>query len=209
MFRAILMTFEGEYQGGEAPEHGGHGVDPSRPHESPLVMIVPLVVLAVPALLIGFANIDGGIEHLLLGALPNPDTVREFKFSWGIALGSTAVALAGIGGAWLFYGAKVLSSERVRTALRPVYIVLEHKYFLDELYENVLVENVLYRGVTGALAWFDTNIVDGAASGVAAAARLSSSGLRQLQTGQVQVYGVLALFGVLLAGGLAFLLHPL
>jgi NADH-quinone oxidoreductase subunit L len=135
--------------------------------------------------------------------------VQEIKFSWGIALGSSAVALAGIGGAWLFYGVKVLSAERVRTALRPVYIVLERKYFLDDLYEKVLMENALYRGVTGVLSWFDTNIVDGAANGVAAGARLSSSGLRLLQTGQVQVYGLLALLGMLLAGGLAFLLHPL
>jgi NADH-quinone oxidoreductase subunit L len=211
MFRAIFLTFEGEYQGGEAPEHDGHGADPSHPHESPLVMIVPLAVLAVPALLIGFANIDGGIEHLLLGALPAPtsEAVRQINFSWGIALGSSAVALAGIGSAWLFYGVKVLSAERVRTALRPVSIVLERKYFLDDLYEKVLMENVLYRGVTGALSWFDTNIVDGAASGVAAGARLSSSSLRLLQTGQVQVYGLLALLGVVLAGGLAFLLHPL
>ena len=57
MFRAIFLTFEGEYQGGEEPEKGGHGGDPSHPHESPWVMVAPLAVLAVPAVLIGFANI--------------------------------------------------------------------------------------------------------------------------------------------------------
>ena len=211
MFRAIFMTFEGEYRGGEAPEHGGHGADPSHPHESPWVMVVPLAVLAVPALLIGFANISGGIEHLLAGALPaeSEETLHEFNFSWGIALGSSAVALAGIGGAWLFYGAKVLSSERVGAALRPVHTLLERKYYLDDLYEKVLVQNVLYRGVAGALEWFDTNVVDAAANGVGIGAKLSSFGLSRLQTGQVQVYGLLALFGVLLAGALTFLLHPL
>ncbi len=209
MFRAIFLTFEGEYQGGEAPEDTSHGRDPSHPHESPWLMVLPLAVLAVPAVLIGFTNARGGIEHLLTGALPDPESVHKVHFSWGIALGSSAVALSGIGSAWLFYGAKVLSAERVSAALRPVHVLLERKYFLDDLYEDVLVKNVLYRGVTAGLAWFDTNVVDAAANGIAIGAKLTSFGLRQLQTGQVQVYAAFALLGVVLAGGLAFLLHPL
>ncbi len=211
MFRAIFLTFWGEYQGGEAPEEEGHGADPAKPHESPAVMVAPLAVLAIPALLIGFANVSGGIEHLLLGALPEATlaTVHEFEFSWGIALGSTAVALAGIGGAWLFYGARVLSAERVRVTLWPLHRLLERKYFLDELYEEVLVRGVLYRGTAATLSWFDTYVVDGVANGVAGTLRLGSSGLRLLQTGQVQVYGMVAFIGLLIAGGLAFLLNPL
>jgi len=211
MFRAIFLTFEGEYQGGEQPEEEGHGADPSYPHESPLVMVAPLVVLAVPALLIGFANISGGIEHLLVGAVPaeTREALHDFEFSWGIALSSTAVALAGIGSAWLFYGARVLSAERVRLAVRPLHALLERKYFLDDLYEGVLVRGVLYRGVTRVLSWVDTNIVDGVANGVGGGVRLGSSGLRLLQTGQVQVYGAIAFMGLVIAAGLALLLTPL
>jgi NADH-quinone oxidoreductase subunit L len=211
MFRAIFMTFEGEYQGGEAPEHDGHGADPAHPHESPWVMVAPLAVLAVPAALIGFANINGGIEHLLGGALPAPaeEALRNTKFNWPIALGSTAVALAGIGSAWLFYGAKVLSSERVGAALRPLQTLLERKYYLDDVYEGVIVERVAYGAVAAFLAWFDANIVDGIVNGVATSMRVTSSGLRLLQTGQVQVYGVLGLLGIVLAGGLIFMVHPL
>ncbi|MCH8993901.1 MAG: NADH-quinone oxidoreductase subunit L, partial [Chloroflexi bacterium] len=211
MFRAIFLTFWGEYQGGEAPEEEGHGADQAQPHESPAVMVAPLAVLAIPALLIGFANVSGGVEHLLLGALPEATlaTVHEFEFSWGIALGSTAVALAGIGGAWLFYGVRVLSAERVRVALSPLHQLLERKYFLDELYEDVLVRGVLYRGTAATLSWFDTYVVDGVANGVAETLRLGSSALRLLQTGQVQVYGMVAFIGLLIAGGLAFLLNPL
>ena len=211
MFRAIFMTFGGEYQGGEAPEESGHGADPSHPHESPWVMVLPLAVLAVPAALIGLANINGGIEHLLLGALP-PETeeaIHELSFNWPIALGSSAMALAGIVLAWLFYDVKVLSADRVRTALRPIHYVLEHKYFLDELYEGIVVKVVTYNGIARFLAWFDATIVDGIANGVATSMRVSSSGLRLVQTGQVQVYGALGLFGIVLAGGLIFLLHPL
>ena len=211
MFRAIFLTFWGEYQGGEAPEEEGHGADQAQPHESPAVMVAPLALLAIPALLIGFTNVSGGVEHLLLGALPEATlaTVHEFEFSWGIALGSTAVALAGIGGAWLFYGVRVLSAERVRVALSPLHQLLERKYFLDELYEDVLVRGVLYRGAAATLSWFDTYVVDGVANGVAETLRLGSSALRLLQTGQVQVYGMVAFIGLLIAGGLAFLLNPL
>ncbi len=211
MFRAIFLTFEGEYQGGEAPEEGSHGADQSRPHESPMVMAAPLLVLAVPALLIGFANVGGGVEHLLAGALPLEmrHALPEFEFNWGIALGSTALALAGIGSAWLFYGARVLSAERVRLTLRPFHTLLERKYFLDDLFEGVLVRGLLYRVGAGALSLFDSLVVDRVPNEVARGLRLSSSGLRLLQTGQVQVYGAMAFAGLLLAGGLAFLLNPL
>ncbi|MEX1253813.1 MAG: NADH-quinone oxidoreductase subunit L [Dehalococcoidia bacterium] len=211
MFRAIFLTFHGEYRGGEPPEDPVHGADPAHPHESPAVMVAPLVVLAVPAALVGFANVWGGVEHLLLGALPleTREALHELDFSWGIALGSTAVAASGIGFAWLFYGAHVLSAERVRVALRPVHFVLERKYFLDELYEDVIVRTVFYRGIAGALAWFDANVIDGLANGIGRGTALGSVGLRLLQTGQVQVYGAIAFLGIIIAGSLAFLLHPL
>ena len=210
MFRAIFMTFEGEYQGGEEPEEEGHGGDPAHPHESPWVMIVPLAVLAVPAVLIGFANINGGVEHILAGALPaeTREGLHEFQFNWAIALGSSAIAIAGIVGAYLFYGAKVLSSQAVSKAVRPLHILLERKYFLDDLYEGIFVNRLLLGGAA-LLAWFDTNIVDGVANGVAGTFRFGGSGLRLLQTGQVQVYGAMAFAGLLLAGGLVFLLNPL
>jgi NADH-quinone oxidoreductase subunit L len=210
MFRAIFMTFEGKYQGGEAPEDETHGADPAHPHESPPVMLLPLIVLAVPAALIGFTNVNGGIEHLLFGAVPaeTHEALHEFEFSWGIALGSSAVALAGIGGAWLFYGARVLSADRARQALRPVHVLLERKYFLDDLYERVIVQRVVYGTATVVLALFDFFVVDRIANGVGSALRAGSSGLRMLQTGQVQVYGAVAFAGLILAAGLVFILNP-
>jgi NADH-quinone oxidoreductase subunit L len=173
-------------------------------------MVLPIAVLAVPAMLIGFANIDGGVAHLLEGALPETtaEELHEFEFSWGIALASTAVAGGGIAVAWLFYGARVLSSEAVGNALRPIRTLLERKYYLDDLYERVIVETILYRGIVTSAALFDTYVVDGVANGAAAALRAGSFGLRRLQTGQVQVYGAVAFAGLLIAVGLAFLLSP-
>jgi NADH-quinone oxidoreductase subunit L len=211
MFRAIFLTFEGEYRGGEQAEAHGHGSDPSHPHESPWVMVLPLAVLAVPAAVVGFANISGGVEHLLVGALPleTEEALHDLKFSWGMALGSSAVALAGIGSAWLFYGGRILEAERVRSMLAPLHTLLERKYFLDDLYEGVIVGRVLQRGLVPALAWFDTNVIDGLANGVGTGTRIGANGLRLLQTGQVQAYGALAFAGLIIAGILALALTPL
>jgi NADH-quinone oxidoreductase subunit L len=210
MFRAIFMTFEGAYRGGGANEDGGHGADPSHPHESSAVMLLPLVVLAVPALLVGFVNIDKGLSHLLIGALPaeTAEELHEFDFSWPIAIASGAMAIGGILVAWLFYGVRVLSSDSVRRALLPVHALLERKYYLDDLYEGLLVGRVL-AGVTAVAAWTDRNVIDALANGVGSATRFGSSGLRLLQTGQVQVYGAIGFAGLMLAGGLMFILHPL
>jgi NADH-quinone oxidoreductase subunit L len=137
------------------------------------------------------------------------EALHHASFNWPIALGSSAMALAGIGAAWLFYGVKVLSSSSVRTALAPVHHVLERKYYLDDLYERFIVEAVAYRTVARFLAWFDQTVVDGVSRGIGASLKDGSEGLRRLQTGQVQVYGVLGLLGIVIAGGLMFVLHPL
>ena len=102
-FRAIFMTFHGEYKGGEPPEHGAHDAHAGSPHESPAVMVVPLLILAVPAFAAGFVNLPfGGLDNLavlLEGALPleSEELLHHAEFSWPIAIGSAVLGLAGIG----------------------------------------------------------------------------------------------------------------
>src|SRR6266498_230177 len=67
--RMLFLTFGGEYKGGEEPEHGDAGGH-SEPHESPALMLAPLVVLAVMAAVAGFVNIDDGLETLIEDWLP-------------------------------------------------------------------------------------------------------------------------------------------
>ncbi len=197
-FRMMFLTFHGEYRGGEPPEaaHGGH----TQPGEPGLTMLLPLVALAVPAFAAGFANAPGAkaIEFLLEGALPEGVELHTAGFNVGIAASSTALALAGIGVAWAIYGAKLLSADAIRSALAPVHRVVERKYYLDDLYEGVIVARGVYGTLARALAEFDQRVVDGAVNGAASLARSFGSGVRQLQTGQMQAYGVLALVGLLI-----------
>jgi NADH-quinone oxidoreductase subunit L len=206
--RVIFMTFGGEYRGGEQPAEG-HGASGHHagPHESPWVMALPLVVLAVPAVASGFANIDKGVTHLLEGALPEGMELHEVSFSFGLAASSTAAALSGLFVAWLFYGVRVLSSESVQRAVSPLHTLISNKYYMDHLYERVIVGTLFYRGVAVALDLFDRRVVDGIVNGAAWTTGRAAAGLRRLQSGQVQAYGAVAFVGLLLTVGLVLALN--
>ncbi len=198
-FRMMFMTFHGSYRGGEAPEpgHSGHAGPPSEPG---LAMLLPLAVLAVPAFAAGFANMPGakGVEFLLEGALPGGVHLHHASFNWGVALSSSALALAGIGVAWAIYEARVVSSEAIRKAIAPLHALVERKYYLDDLYEQVVVKNAVYGVLARALADFDWIVVDGAVNGAGQVARAAGSGLRRLQTGQMQAYGLVGVAGLII-----------
>src|SRR6185295_9866900 len=101
-FRAIFLTFHGDYRGGEAPEHGAHDAHAGAPHESPWVMTLPLLILAVPAMLAGFVNFPShgteALAHLLEGALPETSAaaLHHESFNWAIAISSSLLAVGGI-----------------------------------------------------------------------------------------------------------------
>ncbi len=212
-FRAIFMTFHGEYRGGEPPEHGAaHDAHGGQPHESPLVMTLPLLLLAVPAVLVGFANFPHhateGIAHLLEGALPesSAEALRHEGFSWPIAIASTVLALAGIGLAYAVYEAKAISSASLQKAFGPIHTLVARKYYMDELYEDVIVRRGLYGFVCAVGQWFDTNIVDGTVNGAGAVTRRVGDGLRWVQSGSVQAYGSVGFAGLILTAFLMLVL---
>jgi NADH-quinone oxidoreductase subunit L len=219
MFRVIFLTFLGEYRGGAAAEahDSGHdeqaaahgGAHHAGPHESPPSMTIPLLVLAVPAIFVGFANIDKDIEHLLVGALPDEELVFEPVFRWGIAIASTGVALGGIALAWVIYGAKIVPSSAFARIFRPIHVLLENKYYADVLYERVIVGFVFYQVLGGALTVFDRVVVDGAVNGVGKGARGSAAVVRHVQNGQFQTYGALAFGGLVVTAIAVLVLSPL
>ena len=193
--RMLFMTFGGEYKGGERSEHGEHAPGP---HESPWVMILPMVVLAALSLTAGFVNLREGFDHILEGALPlgAVELQAEASFKWGIALGSVALGLSGLFVAWVIYSAKVITAESIRSALQPVHKLLERKYYLDWLYEEVILRRVILQGAVWGLDLWDRYVVDGVANGTAMLTRLSADRLRLAQTGQMQIYGVAIFLGV-------------
>ncbi len=210
MFRVIFMTFGGTYRGGGPAEEVGEDSHSAEPHESPASMTIPLLVLAVPAVLIGFANIDKDIEHLLVG---NFDLIgvhlEDSKFRIGVALASTALPLIGILLAYAIYSAKVIPAELLSGIFRPLHRLLENKLYLDTLYERLIVDRLFFRLLGGSAAAFDSKVVDGVANGVGHSTRQAGVALRLVQNGQFQTYGALAFGGLVLTAVIGLVLNPL
>jgi NADH:ubiquinone oxidoreductase subunit 5 (subunit L)/multisubunit Na+/H+ antiporter MnhA subunit len=214
MGRVIFMTFFGTYKGGEpaatahgdtttaSDAHGGHAAH--EPHESPWTMAAPLLILAVPAVLAGFANIGGGVTHLLEGTLPEDMERHHAEFNFGIAALSTVVALAGLVLSWLIYHRRIISSESLARFFEPIPTALQNKYYLDTIYEGVIVNTIFYQGIARVLALFDSYVVDGAVNGVARLTRTAGDGARRIQTGDLQAYGAVFVGGVIVILGIIF-----
>ena len=194
IFRVVFLTFTGEYRGG-SPESHGHG----KPHESAPVMVAPMVILAVLAIVSGFWNVTGGFNAFM----GHGETHGFIEGLFGVFVHSPlpliALAVAGLGIflAYAIYGAKWLSAERIGRTFKPIYTLLLRKYFFDELYENIIVRKVLIGGLFAGLQQVDTYGVDGAVNGVANGAMAGGKAVRRMQTGQLQLYGLVMGLGIL------------
>ncbi|MEO8538469.1 MAG: NADH-quinone oxidoreductase subunit L [bacterium] len=212
MFRAIFLTFHGEYKGGEPVDHHDedshfHG-DPLHPHESPWVMTLPLILLSLPAIAAGWFAYHETFGNFINAALPEVEA-EGATFKIGIAISSTIVALGGIGTAYAVYMKKWVTSESIRSTFAPLAIVFENKYYLDRLYEDVLVTRVFQGGWNRLLQANDKYVVDGVVNGSARLAREASSRLRVIQTGQMQSYGLGIVAGVIVIVIAVYTANPL
>ncbi len=178
-------------------------------HESPLVMTLPLLVLAVLAVVAGFANLNKDITHLLTGALPAGIELSEPKFNYGIALVSLALAFGGIGLAYVIYGAKLVPSSALARLFRPIHVLLENKYYADVLYERVVVGFLFYDVLGGIGTTIDRVVIDGVVNGVGRGARQAASVLRYVQDGEFQTYGAIAFSGLVFTAIVVLVLSPL
>ena len=229
--RMIILTFHGEFRGGiekeladraqnqpdaEAP-HGGHGG--LHLHESPFVMVLPMLVLGVIAVLVGYlANpqwteeigiprhwITGFLGDGLSAALGAVGHTKTLDFSRWMATISTVAALSGIGLALLLYLRRKDQRADPLEKVKPVHTLLSQKYYMDTLYENLAVRKGFYKGIAGTTDWIDSNIVDRVVDTIGWFFRNIGTAIGKFQTGQVQTYATGVAFGVM-AIILAFLL---
>ena len=205
MFRAIFLTFFGEYRGGAEPEDG-HGGHQAHPHESPRSMTAPLMILSVGAILFGFFSLGGRFGHFVEGALD--PAIRHFHHEMNIVVMavSTVAALGGIAVAAAIYYAQRPQSSVVRGALGPLPGVVQRLYYVNEIAETGIIRGVLQAGIGRSAAAFDKYVVDGIVNGIGQATRLVGSGLRLSITGQLQAYTSLYVLGVVVAVGVTFVL---
>ena len=212
MFRVIFLTFHGEYKGGEPVDHNDpnshfHG-DPAHPHESPWVMTIPLILLAIPAIGAGWLNINGAFGHFIEHALPNPAAEGSI-FKWNIAIISTVLAVAGIFVAYAIYYKEWVASKAIRATFAPLAIIFEHKYYLDWLYEDFFAKRLFQNGWNRLMEMNDKYVIDGVANGSAQLVRQLSLRARVLQNGELQTYGLGIAAGVIILVVAVFAANPL
>ena len=201
MARLMAMTFLGENRTGE--KERGHL------HEAPWIMTGPLVVLGLlslvggvlnlPHLVGGHAALERWLEPVMepalrLGRLVMPEGSTEYL------LVGAAVAIGVLG---LFLGFRATLARSIPTALQApaetgLGLVLNRKYFVDELYDAVIVRPVVWLSRVVLWKGVDQGVIDGlGVNGTAWVSRLAGGGLRLLQTGQVGIYVVLFLVGAI------------
>jgi NADH-quinone oxidoreductase subunit L len=179
--RMLWLSFGAAYRG------QGH------PHEAEAGILFPLVVLAIGAALAGFVGLgDNSISTWI--QTPLLPSEGPATLNLGLIVVATATAVLGLLLGTALYR-RGLPEREYLERFPPVWTVLQRKFFLDDLYEGVLV-----RGVVGALApatyWFDQRVLDGVVDGVGLGTRRLARGLRYVQSGQAQWYAAALFLGV-------------
>jgi NADH-quinone oxidoreductase subunit L len=194
MFRAIYMTFHGKYRGGATDD----GKDHHHTHESPKVMVGPLVFLAALAIVAGWWNITGNFSTFFGHEAEAGQSFGTYFFTVlghtvnGIPLPaiSLLVGLCGIFSAYAVYNRKWIKAETFGKVFGPLYTLVFRKYFFDELYENIIVKVVALKGLFKGFEIFDRRGIDGAVNGVSDVILSGGRAIRRAQTGQLQLYGL-------------------
>ncbi len=203
MFRLYFLTFEGK----ERFSHNLH------PHESPLVMTIPLMVLAFLAAIGGFIGIpalfsgEGGnkFEGWLAPIFENSE--RKMAFYGTHSAGSEITlmiisVLAAIGGIWIarnIYLKKPSIAESISGRYKGLYNLLWNKYFVDEVYDAAVVNPIVKGSETVLWKFTDNKIIDGLVNGTASIIGFISSRIRKIQTGVAQIYAVVMMLGIVIA----------
>jgi NADH-quinone oxidoreductase subunit L len=212
MFRLMGLTFWGEFRG---PREIW-----DRIHESPRVMTIPLILLAIPSVLLGlYLGLplgDSTLHHWLEPVFGEATELLHheeaayalFGIDGALIIASVGIAAAGIAVAWRLFGVELPGfrrapdPERVRALSARVpflYRASLNKWWFDELNDLLFIR--IGGRVAAAMWWFDREIVDGIVNGLGAVTRASGRGLSQVQTGRVQNYALGIALGLIVMAG--------
>jgi NADH-quinone oxidoreductase subunit L len=221
MGRQIWMVFFGE------PRHAAA----ANAEESPRVITVPLMILAVLSVLGGALNLPG--LHTLTAWLEHTIEVHAGEFIWSVAIISTVLALVALYFSWLLYGRDPLKAGEIdplKRRLGAFFTILENKWYVDELYQAIIVTPFVKasqfladvidgrfwhdwfheKAIAGTYNWIsnialnryaDQQGIDAAANGLATVTQWLSVTLRKIQNGFVRSYALSVLLGVVLIIG--------
>ncbi|RIX82756.1 NADH-quinone oxidoreductase subunit L [Acidovorax cavernicola] len=223
-FRMYFLVFHGKERYDQNPDahhddhahdaHGhddhGHGHDDHKPHESPMVVWLPLVLLAIPSVVIGFMTIDpmlfgsffkdaifvDGAKHHAMGELKEAFHGPVAMAIHGLQTAPFWLALAGVALSYYMYMMNPALPAAIKRAFGPVYRLLENKYYLDWINENILARGARMLG-TGLWKGGDQALIDGAVvNGSWKVVGRVAGVVRWLQSGFIYHYAFAMLLGI-------------
>ncbi len=232
-FRMYFMVFHGEERfrhpqdfgnghGAESAAHGhdehghdDHGHHSHEPHETPWVVWVPLVLLAIPSIVIGAIAVGpmlygdfyqhGVAFEKVIYIADNHPALREMaeEFHGWLAMGLHSVsglpvwlALAGVVTAWFLYLKRPDLPATIRRAFGPIYTLLDNKYYMDKINEVVFARGAVAIG-RGLWKEGDVVVIDGIVNGSARFIGWFASVIRFLQSGYIYHYAFAMIIGML------------
>ncbi|MBL7087185.1 NADH-quinone oxidoreductase subunit L [Acidovorax sp.] len=215
-FRMYFLVFHGNERFDQNPDahhddDHGHGHDEHHePHESPWVVTVPLVLLAIPSVVVGFLFIQPMLfgdffkDVIFVDAAKHPSMAHmaeHFHSAWAMALHGlqTApfwLALAGVALSYYMYMVNPALPTAIKARVQPIYTLLENKYYLDWINENILARGARALGV-GLWKGGDQAVIDGAlVNGSWKLVRWVAGAVRWVQSGFIYHYALVMILGV-------------
>ncbi len=218
-FRMYFLVFHGEERFRHKPfpgehdhhdDHGdGHG-HAHEPHESPWVVTAPLLLLAVPSVVIGYLTIGPMLygeffkDSIFIDAAKHPamaELAEEFHGALGMAMHALStlpfwLALGGVVTAYVFYMVKPGIPAAIAKTFSPIVKILENKYYMDWINENIVAPAARGLG-RGLWKGGDVGLIDGAINGSARAVGALAAVSRLVQTGYLYWYALVMIVGVI------------
>jgi NADH-quinone oxidoreductase subunit L len=198
MFRLLFMTFAGDYRAAHVDEHGhlshGHGHNGhgnGEPHESPWVMLGPLVVLAILSVLGGLVGMGNHFEHFLAPVFGSADAAAEggsHGTEISLMLISVLVALLGAALAWTLYVSKPYLPQKIAAKFGAFYDAVVNKYYVDEIYAKVFIKPLVDASTSILWQGVDRKVIDDTVNKAADGAQHVSDEVRHMQSGNLRSY---------------------
>ncbi|WP_374665474.1 NADH-quinone oxidoreductase subunit L [Ramlibacter sp.] len=215
-FRMYFLVFHGKERFDQNPDahHDDHGHghdDHHEPHESPWVVTAPLILLAIPSVVIGFLFIgpmlfgDFFKDAIVVDAARHPAMAELAKIfhgplqmaAHGLMTAPFWLALAGVGTAYYMYMVNPALPGRIQKAIQPIHTLLENKYYMDWINENILARAARALG-TGLWKGGDQGVIEGVfVNGSARAVGWFAGIVRWVQSGYIYHYAFAMLLGVI------------
>ena len=159
------------------------------PHEAPVTMTLPLVVLAVVTLGAGFIPFGHFVS--------SNGTAYDIHIDTTVATTSLCVAAAGILiASWMYARERQDVAESLASRFRTLHTAAYHRFYIDEVYQFI-THRIIFRCISTPIAWFDRNVVDGFMNMLARGANGASYAIRGMQSGSIQRYCIWFLGGAL------------